>query len=114
MSVPPPLPNKRTTRTSWLPILTTLAYPGAGQFLQGRRIAGWLLTGTTTLVALWWIEEMLRGSIEGMNLSDPTGPTDIFGPFRYVLLPTKFIGLCYLVSFVDAVIAHIRLIRKRG
>ena len=60
MSQPPPLPPARR-KSEWYAILTSLAYPGAGQFFQGRRLVAIALTGMTTLVALWWIAMLCLG-----------------------------------------------------
>lgn len=114
MKQPPPLPNRRKPVNDWRAVLVTLAYPGAGQFLQGRRTVALLLTGITTVVFLWGVEEMLRGFVEGLSESWNGGPTDLFAALRYAALPWKALGLCYLVSFFDALIAHFRLAGKRG
>lgn len=112
MNQPPPLPTVRK-KSEWVAIVTTLAYPGAGQFLQGRRLAGILLTGITTIVFLWGVEEILRGFLEGMREAMNGGKDDLFAAFRYALRPFKVLGLCYLVAFLDAVIAHF-IIKRRG
>ena len=108
MNGPPPLPSARK-KSDWVAIVTTLAYPGTGQFLQGRRAAGIFLTGITTIVALWWLEEMFRADIAVFR---DTGKPDPMLVVRSIIQPTKILGLCYLVSFLDAIIAHWRLNRR--
>ena len=109
---PPPLPAARK-KSSWVAIVTTLAYPGTGQFLQGRRATGIFLTGVTTIVFLWGVEEIFRGFLEGLRASLDGGPSDMFASFRHAATPFRALGICYLVSFLDAVIAHWILNRKK-
>lgn len=111
MNHPPPLPRK-TAKSSWVAIVTTLAYPGTGQFLQGRRAVATVLTAITTCVFLWGVESILRGFFEGMDEVLRGGPSDAFAAFRYIRTPVKALALCYLVCFLDAVIAHFILSRR--
>jgi len=111
MNQPPPLPTARK-KSSWVAIATTLAYPGLGQFLQGRRTAGLLLTGITTIVALWWMLEMVATTAAGLRESWNTGIPNTAAVVHAIIFPTKILGLCYLVSFIDVVIAHLRLNRR--
>lgn len=112
MNEPPPLPSARK-KSSWAAIATTLAYPGAGQFLQGRRVAGFLLTGITTVVALWWMQAMLAAVVANFREAMETGRSEPLAVARAVALPTKMLGLCYLISLADALLAHVRLARRR-
>lgn len=50
-ATPPPLPSRRPARTPVL--LSAMVYPGAGQFMQGRRRAGFLFVVLFTLPFVW-------------------------------------------------------------
>lgn len=113
MNEPPPLPSARKKKSSWAAIAVTLAYPGAGQFLQGRRVAGFLLTGLTTIVALWWMQAMLAAVAANFREALETGRSEPLAVARAVALPTKILGLCYVVSLADVLLAHVQPARRR-
>ena len=103
MKQPPPLPSTRR-KSEWMAVLCSLAYPGTGQFFQGRRLVGISLTGVTTIAALWWLAMLgigmwhnSREMLDGLH-------TNIFGGLRYLGPPSQAIGWCYLVSVLDALI----------
>lgn len=114
MTQPPPLPNRKKSANDWRAILVTLAYPGTGQFLQGRRGVAWVLTTITTLVFLWGVGAIACGGFEGFRESWNGGETDLMAGFRYVKPPLKALGCCYVVAFVDAVLAQLILSRRDG
>jgi hypothetical protein len=112
MNLPPPLPSQRK-KSEWAAILTTLAYPGAGQFLQNRRTAGILLAGITTIVFLWGVEEIFRICFEGYQTAVRSGSWNIRAEIRQLAKPFEMLALCYLVSCLDVVIAHWRIKRAK-
>lgn len=53
-AIPPPVPAPRPPRAHAI-ALSALVYPGVGQFIQGRWLAGGLYAATTTVAAAGFI-----------------------------------------------------------
>lgn len=88
-------------------MLVSLAYPGAGQFFQGRRLVAIALTGMTTIAALWWLAMLGLGMWHNAAEMLSGQHNNVFGGFRYLGPPSRAIAWCYLVGIVDAVVVHL-------
>lgn len=112
MSRPPPLPQHRP-QTSWPAVIVSLAaYPGLGQLMQRRWIVGGILTAFTTIAGGWLLEAMIAGAAHNFRVGIETGHSDVAGYLCSLAAPAKLFGIAWLLSAVDIVIAHWRLMRK--
>lgn len=51
-----PAPSKRPVdRPLWLPVAASVALPGLGQWLQGRRVAAWVFLIAALLAWIVWL-----------------------------------------------------------
>ncbi len=112
MNLPPPLPHLRP-KSSWPALVVSLAAcPGLGQLMQRRWLVGGILTAFAFASGGWLIEAMIAGTIQNMRVSFATGHSDLIGYFRSLALPAKLFGLTWLLSSIDVLLAHWRLLRR--
>lgn len=114
---PPPMPTKDLGRTSsaFSPmVLSALVYPGAGQLMQRRWMAGLLVAGLFTVPAVWFFVEVfgvLKAYYDfAFNFSGATGKAPAAGS---IILPFILSTLIYVGGLVDTAVAMNRQKTRR-
>lgn len=102
MNPPPPLPWEKRRTPRALAVVTSLAYPGAGQFVLGKKASGIILCSLTTTVAAWWLIALVRGIAEFVRAM-PNGKMSLV--LIPLIEPTWAIGACYAIGVVAALIS---------
>ena len=104
--VPPPV--KRRPAFSPM-VLSALVYPGAGQFMQRRWVAGAVVSTLFTLPSVWFFVEVfgvLKAYYEfAFNFGGATGQAPSVGS---IVMPFSLSALVYVAGLVDTAIASYR------
>ena len=99
MPPPPPLPWERKKSPVALAVVASLVYPGAGQFVLGRKISGVLLVSLTTIAAVWWLEAIVHGILQFYRAM-PDGKASLM--WDPVIAPSWALGAAYVIGVAAA------------
>ena len=112
VATPPRMPAQRPWSLS--PVLVTaLAYPGAGQLMQRRWVAGGVAIAAFTAAAGWFFVRTGRVLTDYYRLAfDFAGAPESQARPRDIVVPFVVALLVYLACLADATVADIRLRRK--
>ena len=99
MPPPPPLPWERKKSPVALAVIASLVYPGAGQFVLGRKISGVLLVSLTTTAAVWWLEAVARGLLQFYRAM-PDGKASLI--WEPIISPSWALGAAYVIGVAAA------------
>ncbi len=110
--VPPPIvpPETRRRPLPFSPmVLSALVYPGAGQFMQRRWVAGSLVAGLFTVPAVWFFIEVF-GVLKAyyafaFDFGGATGQAPCAGS---IVVPFVISTLIYVAGLVDTAVASYR------
>jgi hypothetical protein len=118
-SSPPPLPTggRRGGRKGRLPLFASaLAWPGAGQFMQGRPLHGIAYAGSFTVFAALlciFAARHLRPLV-GLWLGLPDVPPPAGDTLRPILLTAGLLLFVYLANLYDVWLADFKRSRTDG
>lgn len=105
-------PHEKTVAASFLPVIVSLiVYPGAGQLMQRRWLAGAFFVLTSIPTAAWFMSVAFTACADAVDkaLDGYVVPTtSVLAALR---LPMAAVLLVYLVSSVDVIVAWWKLSR---
>ena len=109
-AVPPPPALSPPTRLAVL--FSAVVYPGAGQFLQRRWLAGSLCGGTFTAAFVGFIVEMVRIMHAYLSTAFFDTPPDAPPGYRRLLMFAFASLVFFTIGLIDTIQAHQRALRR--
>jgi hypothetical protein len=109
-AAPPPLAPSPPTRLAVL--FSAVVYPGAGQFLQSRWLAGTLCGGAFTAAFIGFIAEMVRIMHAYLSTAFFDSPPDAPPGYRRLLMFALASLLLFTIGLIDTILAHQRALRR--
>lgn len=86
-------------------LLSALVYPGLGQLVQGRRLAGAIYGASFTVAAGWFAVNAARILVVYYRFATDLGGTeDPVVSYAQILIPFGIASILYLINLVDIVI----------
>lgn len=111
--MPPAPPSPAPSPPTRLAIMfSAVVYPGAGQFMQRRWLAGILCGGTFTASFVWFIIEMVRIMHAYLSTAFFDAPPDAPPGYRRLLVSALTSLALFTIGLVDTILAHQRALRR--